>query len=149
MKKLAEPKVMEGFPEDLDETILGTRLNSDKQFFQRFMLINKKVLENAPFHIATHLIKDLDSPPEPYAKIHCHPSHDEIGLIIAPKDMLQYEVILNGKVHHVTSPAAVYIPAGTTHRARALKGNGAYVCILLDPQGPSTVNVDIPEVAEE
>lgn len=142
MKTVTEPKILHGFPQDLDETVLGTQLNCEKNFFQRFLLLNKKVLENTPFHIATHLITDLESPPEPYAKIHCHPDHDEIGLIIAPKDMLQYEVILNGKVNYVTSPAAVYIPAGTSHRARALKGNGAYVCILLDPQGPSNGNVE-------
>ena len=142
MKTITEPKILHGFPQDLDETVLGTQLNGEKKFFQRFLLLNKKVLENTPFHIAVHLIKDLNAPPEPYAKIHCHPDHDEIGLIIAPEDTLQYEVILNGEVNHVTSPAAVYIPAGTSHRARAINGNGAYVCILLDPQGPSNGNVD-------
>ncbi|HET6515901.1 MAG TPA: cupin domain-containing protein [Thermodesulfovibrionales bacterium] len=144
MKNIPEPKIVRGFPQDLDETILGTQLNSGKKFFQRFLLLNKNLLENAPFHIAVHIIKDLNVPPDPYAKIHCHPSHDEIGLILAPKDMLQYELILDGKENHVKSPAAVYIPAGTSHRARAVSGNGAYVCILLDPQGPSSANVNIP-----
>lgn len=52
---------------------------------------------------------------------------------------------LNGKENYVKSPAAVYIPAGTSHRARAISGNGAYVCILMDPQGPNTANIDIPK----
>jgi hypothetical protein len=143
MKDIAEPKILSGLPQDVDETILGTQLGSGKNFFQRFLLINQGLLENAPFHIAVHIIKDLDAPPDPYVKIHCHPSHDEIGLIIAPKDMLEYEIILNGKENRVKSPAAVYIPAGTSHRARAVSGNGAYVCILLDPQGPNTENIDI------
>jgi mannose-6-phosphate isomerase-like protein (cupin superfamily) len=139
MKSVTEPKILQGFLQDVDEIVLGSQ-RGEKTFFQRFMLLNKKVLENAPFHIATHLIKDLDSPPDPYVKVHIHPDYDEIGLIIAPKDKLQYEIILNGKVNYVTSPAAVYIPAGTSHRARALKGNGAYVCILMDPEGPSLEN---------
>jgi len=143
MQKIAEPKILSGLPQDLDETILGTQSSGKKDFFQRFLLINRELIENAPFHIAVHIIKDLDAPPAPYAKIHCHPSHDEIGLIIAPKDSLEYEIILNGKENRVKSPASVYIPAGTQHRARALSGNGAYVCILLDSRGPHTDNVDI------
>lgn len=143
MKNIAGPRILSGFPQALNETVLGTQASGGNDFFQRFVLMNSKLMENAPFHIALHIIKDLESPPEPYAKIHCHPSHDEIGLIIAPKEGLEYEIILNGEVKRVKSPASVYIPAGTSHRAKAISGNGAYVCILLDPQGPSAENADV------
>jgi mannose-6-phosphate isomerase-like protein (cupin superfamily) len=142
MKRMTEPKILSGIPQDLDATILGTHLCSKKYFFERFLLMNEELLENAPFHIAVHIIKDLDTLPDPYAKMHCHPGFDEIGLIIAPKDILEYEIILDGKENRIKSPAAVYIPAGTHHRARAVSGNGAYVCILLDPKGPHAANVN-------
>lgn len=145
MMKNPEPKIISGTPQALAYTTVGTQLNSGKAFFERFLLMNKVLLENAPFHIAVHIIKDLDAPPAPYAQIHCHPTCDEIGLIIAPKDELEYEIILNGKENRVKSPAAVYIPAGIHHRARAVSGSGAYVCILLDPKGPITENVQIVE----
>ncbi len=145
MQRISEPKILAGLPQDLDETILGAQSSSKKNFFERFLLINKALIEDAPFHIAVHFIKDLQTAPAPYAKMHSHPDHDEIGLIIAPKDVIEYEIILNGKENRVKSPASVYIPAGTQHRARALSGNGAYICILLDSQGPNVGNVDLQQ----
>lgn len=142
-KKVKKPKILSGIPQDVDATILGAHLSSKKAFFERFLLMNGELLENAPLHVAVHIIKDLDTPPDPYVKKHCHPDFDEIGLIIAPKDVLEYEIILDGKENRIKSPAAVYIPAGTHHRARAVSGNGAYVCILLDPKGPHAANVDV------
>jgi len=142
-KKMTEPKILCGIPQDVDATILGVHLSNKKAFFERFLLMNEEILENAPFHVAVHIIKDLDTTPDPYVKKHCHPGFDEIGLIIAPKDALEYEIILDGKENRIKSPAAVFIPAGTHHRARAVSGNGAYVCILLDPKGPHAENVDV------
>ena len=141
-KKRAEPKILPGIPQDVDATVLGAHVGG-KDFFERFLLINGEILKNAPLHIAVHMIKDLDTAPDPYVKMHCHPDVDEIGLIIAPKDELEYEIILDGKQNRIKSPATVYIPAGTYHRARAVCGKGAYVCILLDPKGPHTANVNV------
>jgi 2-isopropylmalate synthase len=144
MKKSGrEPKILCGIPQDVDATILGSHLSGKGEFFERFLLMNNAILENAPFHVAVHIIKGIETPPDPYVKMHCHPDFDEIGLIIAPKDELEYEIILDGEENRIKSPAAVYIPAGTHHRARALSGNGTYVCILLDPKGPHAANVDI------
>jgi len=58
---------------------------------------------------------------QPYAKKHCHPDHDEIGLVIGSQGALEYEMILDGKEHRVQFPAAFSIPAGTytTGRGRA------------------------------
>jgi hypothetical protein len=141
--KKSEPRILSGFPQELDYTNIGTQSNSSREFLERFLLMNSVVMENAPLHIAVHIIKNIDTPPDPYAQIHCHPDCDEIGLIIAPKDELAYEIILNGKENRVKSPAAVYIPAGTYHRARALSGIGAYVCIILDPRGPLADNITV------
>lgn len=142
MSDRSKPQIIPGLPQPLDETVLGAR-SMTETFFERFLLINRGLLENAPFHIACHVINNLEAIPEPYAKIHCHPDHDEIGLVIGPRDALEYEMILDGKEHRVLSPAAISIPAGTYHRARAVRGNGSYVCILLDAQGPRAANVEI------
>jgi quercetin dioxygenase-like cupin family protein len=147
-KKRAEPRILSGIPQDVDATILGSHLSGKQGFFERFLLINREILRDAPFHIAVHVIKNIATPPEPYVKTHCHPDFDEIGLIVAPQDALEYEMILNGKEHRIKSPAAVYIPAGTHHRARAIAGTGSYVCILLDPKGPHAENVDIIQTTD-
>jgi hypothetical protein len=141
--KKPEPLILSGFPQDLGYTEIGLQSNSNKELIERFLLMNPMIMDNAPMHIAVHLIKDLDTSPEPYAQIHCHPDCDEIGLIIAPKEELEYEIFLNGKENRIKSPAAVYIPAGTYHRARALSGTGAYVCIILDPRGPVADNITV------
>jgi len=120
MSSRLKPQIIAGLRQPLDETVLGARPMAEK-FFERFLLINGGLLENAPFHIACHIISNLEAIPEPYAKIHCHPDHDEIGLVIGAQGALEYEMILDGKEHRVQSPAAFSIPAGTYHRAQACR----------------------------
>ena len=136
---MKQPTVRQATPQALLETPLG-KAGTAPEFLQRFLLLNSEVCPGAPLHIATHLIKDLDAEPEPYVNPHQHPTCDEIGLVIGQPGALEYEIRLNDEIHHVTSPGAIFIPAGTIHRARALRGNGAYVCILLDSQGPTYDN---------
>jgi mannose-6-phosphate isomerase-like protein (cupin superfamily) len=141
--KKSEPRILSGFLQDIGYTNIGLESNTSTEFIERFLLMNSTVMQNAPMHIAVHFIKNIDTPPDPYAQIHCHPDADEIGLIIAPKDELEYEIVLDGETNRVKSPAAVYIPSGTYHRARAVSGSGAYVCIILDPRGPLADNITV------
>jgi hypothetical protein len=136
---MKKPQTIPGKPQALSETVLG-RPVSIEAFLKRYLLLNAEGCEGAPVHIAAHLIKDLKEPPAPYVDAHRHPDCDEIGLVIGQPGALEYEIILDGKVHHLLSPASIFIPAGTVHRARALRGNGAYVCILMDPGGPRPSN---------
>lgn len=142
MKK-SRPLILSGFLQDIGYTNIGGDSSISEVFIERFLLMNSTVMQNAPMHIAVHIIKNLTTVPAPYAHIHCHPDADEIGLIIAPKDELEYEIILDGETTLVKSPAAVFIPAGTYHRARAVSGSGAYVCIILDPRGPLADNIKV------
>ncbi len=131
--------VHKGKPQALKETFLG-KVETAPGFLKRFVLLNRKLNPNAPCHIATHLVKNLKDKPEPYVHAHAHPSSNEIGLVIGQPGALEYEIVLNGKTHRLRSPSSVFIPAGTVHRARALRGSGAYVCILMDAKGPSSAN---------
>jgi quercetin dioxygenase-like cupin family protein len=136
-----KPRVIPATPQELAETPLGRPMDIT-HFLSRFVLLNEKVCEGSPAHIAVHLIQDLTGAPEPYVKAHCHPTCDEIGLVLGQPGALEYEMMLDGDVHQVISPAAIFIPAGTTHRARALRGNGAYMCMLMDPKGPNPSNIE-------
>ena len=137
MKRVAS--IQSGKLQALTQTCLG-REESIPEFLNRFILLNKELNPDVPCHIAAHLIKDLNEDPEPYVHAHNHPSCDEIGLIIGQPGALEYEIVLGEEVHRCSSPASVFIPAGTVHRARAIRGNGAYVCILMDAKGPHSEN---------
>jgi mannose-6-phosphate isomerase-like protein (cupin superfamily) len=136
---MKQPKVLSGTPQALQETPLGLPQHISS-FLSRYTLLNNGNCSGAPAHIALHLIKGLAEGPSPYVHAHFHPSSDEIGLVIGQPGDLEYEVLLNGSAHTVRSPGCIFIPAGTVHRARALRGNGAYVCMLMDPQGPTPAN---------
>jgi hypothetical protein len=138
---MKNPAVIQGTPQALAETPLGLSqpINS---FLKRFVLLNKEVYDEAPMHLAVHLIDGLAATPTPYVHAHSHPSCDEIGLVIGQPGALQYEILLGKDIHKVSSPACIFIPAGTIHRARALWGNGAYVCMLMDPLGPQPSSVN-------
>jgi mannose-6-phosphate isomerase-like protein (cupin superfamily) len=137
------PRIIPGQCQPLSKTLLGKPMSIDA-FLNRYVLLNQECCEGAPAHIAVHLIRGLEKAPEPYVDPHSHPDCDEIGLVIAPPGELEYEMILDGTVHLITSPASIFIPAGTVHRARALRGKGAYACILMDARGPTSCNVDKP-----
>lgn len=136
---MKKPAVIPGTPQPLLETPLG-RAGTAPEFLQRFLLLNGAICEGVPLHIATHLIQGLEAEPEPYVNPHQHPACDEIGLVIGPPGALEYEIRLGDDTHRITSPGSIFIPAGTVHRARALRGTGAYVCILLDARGPTPDN---------
>ena len=136
---MKQPKAIPGTPQALVETPLGLP-KQISSFLSRYTLMNSRNCSGAPAHIAVHLIKGLSQSPEPYVHAHVHPNCDEIGLVIGQPGELEYEMILNDKVHTLRSPGCFFIPAGTLHRARALRGNGAYVCMLMDAQGPTEDN---------
>ncbi len=136
---MKSPRVMPGKPQPLHETMLG-KAKSIESVLSRYLLLNQAACDGAPAHIAVHLIRDLNEAPDPYVHAHRHPTCDEIGLVVGQPGQLEYEMVLDGATHRITSPGSIFIPAGTRHRARALHGQGAYVCILMDPHGPGPSN---------
>ena len=137
---MKNPAVIPGTPQTLLETPLGLSRPIDS-FLKRFVLLNKETYDAAPAHIAVHLIQGIADSPAPYVHAHSHPSCDEIGLVIGQPGALEYEMILGEETHKILSPACIFIPAGTLHRARALRGSGAYVCMLMDPSGPQPSSI--------
>jgi len=139
-----QPKVTSGTLQALYGTSVG-REQQDTPFLDRYILLNKEKCDDAPMHIAVHLVTSLADAPPPYVHAHAHPSCDEIGLVIGQPDALEYEIILDENVHTVGSPGSIFIPAGTVHRATALRGSGVYVCIVMDPQGANPANTVKPD----
>jgi quercetin dioxygenase-like cupin family protein len=135
------PQINPGVPQRLDATELGVADVSG--FLSRFVVLGDQITAGAPAHVAVHMISGLDRCPDPYVHAHAHPNHDEIGIVVGQPGDLDYEIVLGDQTHVVSSPASIYIPAGTRHRARALRGNGAYICILMDPRGPRPEELEV------
>ncbi len=63
-------------------------------------------------------------------KSHVEPHKHDVSQLYGIIGELTIEVILDGERHEVKGPACVFIPAGTTHTLRLLKGNGYLLAIL-------------------
>ncbi len=97
---------------------------------KRFSMFSNKMIPDANTHIAVHFVDATKKEMPEYTRIHKH-DVDEINLILSENDKLTYEIQLGNNVHTVTSPSSVFIPKGTSHKAKALSGKGTFVCIIL------------------
>lgn len=105
----------------------------------RRLLISPEDTPEAPLHIAVHEVR-VDSANRGkchYAEDHKHNS-DEVNIVWSERGKLQYRFVLDGKETIVESPAIIVIPAGITHHAEALSGEGTFTCILLNAQHQHT-----------
>jgi quercetin dioxygenase-like cupin family protein len=105
---------------------------------QRHVFINRDSHPDADIYIAIHEARDLPSPVPDYQVPHCH-NTDEFYYLIGNKfDLsgLEGQIIFEGKVHTITAPASVFIPAGTVHEYKVTRGEGT-VTVLFRNRGYS------------
>jgi len=96
---------------------------------KRLSMLSKKLIPKSNTHVAVHFVNSKKKMPE-YSVLHKH-NHDEINLILSEGGKLTYEIQLEDEIYKVTSPSTVFIPKGTTHKARVISGKGIFVCIIL------------------
>jgi mannose-6-phosphate isomerase-like protein (cupin superfamily) len=84
-------------------------------------------------HIAVHVISDnyVYQEEDHYTESHKH-DFDEINILISTNSCLEYNMSCDGRSEVVASPSLIHIPAGTEHRAEAIRGTGVFICIYLD-----------------
>lgn len=124
----------------------------DIQGIERVLLLSARLLPGAPIHVAGHLVgKSLASHGGQhweYAEAHKH-EFDEVNIVWSETGELLYRIEIDGEVFEVRSPSAVFVPAGATHRAEAVSGQGSFFCILLKPNtSESTQTSTSPAVKE-
>jgi len=106
---------------------------------------------NIPFHIESPLIKRVCAKRFPldlaihhvslkegenndnYCRIHTH-NEDEINIIIASDNFLEYKIQLGDEIYIVESPSAVFIPKNLSYSANFLAGDGYFVCLKFPGQ---------------
>lgn len=107
---------------------------------ERVLIMGAKLCPSAPIHIAVHKVsfslKKKEALTWRYTEPHKH-DFDEINVIWSETGLLEYRFEIDDQVQKVKSPAAVLIPAGVVHRAEAIKGQGSFFCILLNPGNKS------------
>jgi hypothetical protein len=101
---------------------------------KRIVFINRDSHPQAGIYVAIHQAKDLPEQVPDYQVPHCH-NTDEFYYFIGDKpDLrgLQGQIIFEGGVHRIVSPACVYIPAGTVHEYKVTQGAGTVTVLFRD-----------------
>jgi hypothetical protein len=103
---------------------------------KRYVFINRDSHPDADIYVAIHQAKDLPSPVPDYQVPHCHNTDEFYYFIGNHSDLtgLEGQIIFEGKVHKIVSPACVYIPMGTVHEYKVTAGNGS-VTVLFRNRG--------------
>ena len=103
---------------------------------KRHVFINRDSHPDADIYVAIHEAKDLPSPVPDYQVPHCHNTDEFYYFIGNNPDLtgLEGQIIFEGKVHKIISPACVYIPTGAVHEYKVTKGAGT-VTVLFRNRG--------------
>ncbi|MFZ5562993.1 MAG: homocitrate synthase [Thermodesulfobacteriota bacterium] len=95
------------------------------QWFERF------VPAGFPVEMAVHSVSvPREVSPGVYVTPHAHADQDEINIILS-KSALSYSIVMDGREQKVDAPAAVWIPAGCSHSANAISGEGFFICVKI------------------
>lgn len=103
---------------------------------RRYIFINRDSHPDADIYVAIHQAKDLPSPVPDYQVPHCHNTDEFYYFIGNNPDLtgLEGQIIFEGKVHPIVSPATVYIPQGAVHEYKVTRGAGT-VTVLFRNRG--------------
>lgn len=101
---------------------------------KRHVFINRDSHPDANIYVAIHEAKDLPSPVPDYQVPHCHNTDEFYYFIGRNRDLtgLEGQIIFEGKVHKITSPACVYIPTGAVHEYKVTGGAGTVTVLFRD-----------------
>ncbi len=103
---------------------------------KRHIFINGDSHPQADIYVAIHEAKDLPASVPDYQVPHCH-NTDEFYYFIGDRPNLtglEGQIIFEGSVHKIVSPACVYIPAGDVHEYKVTRGVGT-VTVLFRSRG--------------
>ncbi len=103
---------------------------------KRHVFINRDSHPDAEIYVAIHQAKNLPDPVPDYQVSHCHNTDEFYYFIGDDPDLsgLEGQIIFEGKVHKIVSPATVYIPEGTVHEYKVTRGAGT-VTVLFRSRG--------------
>jgi hypothetical protein len=103
---------------------------------KRYVFINRDSHPEADIYVAIHEARNLPLAVPDYQVPHFHNTDEFYYFIGANSDLtgLEGQIIFEGKMHRIISPACVYIPAGLVHEYKVTKGEGT-VTVLFRSRG--------------
>jgi hypothetical protein len=103
---------------------------------KRHIFINRDSHPDADIYVAIHEAKNLPEQVPDYQVPHCHNTDEFYYFIGNNPDLsgLEGQIIFEGKVHKIISPATVYIPKDTVHEYKVTRGSGT-VTVLFRSRG--------------
>jgi hypothetical protein len=103
---------------------------------KRHIFINRDSHPDADIYIAIHQADNLPDPVPDYQVPHFHNTDEFYYFIGNNPDLtgLEGQIIFEGKVHKIISPATVYIPTGAVHEYKVTRGAGT-VTVLFRNRG--------------
>ena len=98
----------------------------------RYIFVDRQSLPDARVYVALHQARNLPATVPDYQTPHAHNTDEFYFFIGNNPDLsgLEGQIKFEGKTHRITSPAAVYIPAGTVHEYKVIKGEGSVVVLF-------------------
>jgi hypothetical protein len=101
---------------------------------KRHVFINRDSHPDADIYVAIHEAKELPSPVPDYQVPHCHNTDEFYYFVGNNPDLtgLEGQIIFEGKVHKIISPACVFIPTGAVHEYKVTKGAGTVTVLFRD-----------------
>ena len=95
------------------------------KWFERF------VPAGFPVDMAVHRVSVPEGAvPEVYVTPHSHDDQDGINIVLS-NGALVYSIVMDGHEQKINAPAAVWIPAGCSHAANAVSGEGFFICVKI------------------
>jgi len=103
---------------------------------KRHIFIIRDSHPDAGVYVAIHEAKDLPANVPDYQVPHCHNTDEFYYFIGDRSDLtgLEGQIIFEGRVHQIVSPACVYISTGTVHEYKVTRGAGT-VTVLFRSRG--------------
>ncbi len=101
---------------------------------KRHIFINRDTHPEANIYVAIHEAKNLPAQVPDYQMPHCHNTDEFYYFIGDHADLtgLEGQIIFEGRVHRIVSPACVYIPTGAVHEYKVTHGAGTVTVLFRD-----------------
>lgn len=98
-------------------------------YHPRLLHLSEAQVPGADLFISSRSVTKLAGPADPNVQTHRHPV-SQTYLFISPDESLEVEIEIAGRRRKVRAPASTFIPAGTEHALRILRGTGTVLSIV-------------------
>ena len=116
-------------PQELAELANHIESHLPAAYGPRLFHLGAELVSGANLFITSRSVTALAEPAEPNVLPHRH-KVSQTYLFLSPDNSMEVEVEVDGNRTPVRAPASTFIPAGTEHALRILRGTGTVISIV-------------------